>query len=71
MSFSVRRSLSSRVTGEDGGEGGSSNFLLLLLSQTVDRGSDGAIMEGECHHNVGRTGTGEDGGGERGRGQKG
>lgn len=49
------------VTGEDRGEGASSNFLLLLLSQMVDGGSDGAVMEAECHNNIGRTGTRGDG----------
>lgn len=42
------------------GEGGSSDFLL-LLSEMVDRGSDGGVMEAECHNNTGRTGMQGDG----------
>lgn len=41
------------------GEGGSSDFL--LLSEMVGRGSDGGVMEAECHNNIGRTGMQEDG----------
>lgn len=44
-----------------GGEGGSSNFLLFLLGELVDRGSDGAVMEAECHNNTGSAGTPGDG----------
>lgn len=48
------------MTGEERGAGGSSNFL--LLTQTLDSGSDGAAVEAECHDNIGRTGTRGDGG---------
>lgn len=56
------------VAGEDRGEGDSSHFLLLILlvlllfSQMMEGGSDGAVMEAECHNNIGRTGTRGDGG---------
>ncbi|KAK9527476.1 hypothetical protein VZT92_014036 [Zoarces viviparus] len=64
----VRRSsrLSVRVTkpataGGQGGEGGSSRCLLPPLSEMADRGSDGGVMEAECHNNTGRTGAPGDG----------
>lgn len=40
---------------EDRGEEGSSNFLQLLLREAADSGSDGGVMEAECHNNIGRT----------------
>lgn len=40
---------------EDRGEGGSSNFLQILLREAEDSGSDGGVVGAVCHNNIGRT----------------